>query len=343
MKIYPRCCAGALLLASLSLAASAHAQSDSSLSEVRKAYADVDYERTRSLAAAAIRHGGSDRASTSELYLLWATAAAAVDKTDEARQAFSYALASNPELKVDRNLSPKIRAPYLEARGAMSATDDKPPLDVALRLRQQELELALHDALQVAASLVISTRAGSGAPFSRRRFEAAPTQRVPKPPGAELQFFVQVFDRYGNVLFDLGTEDEPQRLVQVTSERPGPAPTLGNDASPMPYYVASGALAFLGLGAGGAATAMFVRREDAAREWNSSACERPGLTRAEQCGAVDARRKKAEYLALGFTAAGGALLIGSVVSLVLAPSSARTSVALDAGPDNLMLRFRTAL
>jgi hypothetical protein len=346
MNLSRICCAGAMLLGSLSLAASARAQADASLSEVRKAYADVDYERTRSLAAAAIRRGGSDRASTSELYLLWATAAAAVDKTDEARQAFTYALAANPELKLDRNLSPKIRAPYLEARGAMAGADDKPPLDVTVRPRKQELELALHDILQVAASLVVSTRAGEGTPFSRRRFEAAATRRVPKPVGSELQFFVQVLDRYGNVLFDLGTEEEPQRLVQVTSERPGPvAPTArGKDASPVPYYVTSGVLAGLGLAAGGAATAMFVRREDAAREWNSTACEQPGLTRAAQCGSVDDRRKKSEYLAIGFTAAGGALLLGSVISLVLAPSSSsRANVALDVSPDKLMLRLRTSL
>lgn len=344
MKVLPLGFAGAWLLASLSLSVSAQAQNSSSLSEVRRAYADVDYERTRALAATAIHRGGSGRASTAELYLLWATAAAAVDKTDEARQAFSHALAANPELKLDRNLSPKIRGPYLEARGAMSGTDDKPPLDVTLRPRKQELELELHDALQVAATLLVSTRVGQSAPFSRRRFEAAPTRRVPKPPGSELQFFVQVLDRYGNVLFELGNEEEPQRLLQVTSERPRRTQAEpASDASPVPYYVTSGTLAVLGLAAGGAATAMLMRREDAAREWNSSACEHPGLTRAAQCSSVDDRRKQAQYWAIGLSATGGALLVGSLVSFVLAPSSTRANVALDAGPDNLMLRFRTAL
>ena len=36
------------------------------------------------------------------------------------------------------------------------------------------------------------------------------------------------------------------------------------------------------------------------------------------------------------------LLVGSIVSLVLAPSS-HAHVALDAGPGNLMLRLRTTL
>jgi hypothetical protein len=345
MKLKTRfCAASAALFASLSLLPCAHAEPNASLSEVQKAYADVDYERTRSLSAAALERGKNDHASTGELYLLWATAAAAVDHADEARTAFSYAIAANPELKLDRNLSPKIRAPYLEARGAMSSTDGRPALEVTLRRHKQELELELHDVLHVAASLLVSTRALDGAAFVRRRFDAAPTRRLPTPQGSELQFVVQVRDRYDNVLFELGSEDEPQRLVQVTSSRSGPAePARTGSASAVPYYITSGALGLLGVAAGGFASVMYLRREDAARDWNGPACERPGVTRAEQCGPVDERRKRAQYLSVGFAAAGGALLVGGVISLVLAPSSSRADVALDAGPGNLMLRLRTTL
>jgi len=344
MKPASYCFLGAVLLACTSMAPHARAQAGSSLSEVQKAYADVDYEKTRSLAAAAVRHGGNAHAATSELYVLWATAAAALDQPDEARTAFACALAANPELKLDRNLSPKIRAPYLEARGSMSSQgDDRPPLEATLRLHKQELELGLYDALHVAASVVVSTRAAGATAFLRRRFDAAPTRRIPTPNGSELQFFVRVLDRYDNVLFELGSEDEPQRLLNVTTARPnGPASARESDANPTAYYVTSGALAVLGVAAGGVATAMYLRREDAAREWNGPDCERPGLSRAEQCAGVNERRLRDERLAIGLTAAGGALLVGSIVSLVLAPSS-HANVALDAGPGKLMLRLRTTL
>jgi hypothetical protein len=344
MKFAKLSCSVASLLACLGSVSLARAQAATSLSDVQKAYAEVDYERTRTLAAAAIQRGGGARAQTSELYLLWATAAAAVDHPDEARTAFSFAIASNPELKLERSLSPKIRAPYLEARGALSSTDARPPLAVTLRRHKQGLELELHDVLQVASAVAISTRAAESAPFVRRRFEATPTRRIPTPPGSELQLFVQVLDRYDNVLFELGTEEEPQRMVQVSSEKPSPARLApANGPSALPYYVTSGALAVLGLAAGGVATAMYVRREDAAREWNGSGCEQPGFTRAQQCGSVDDRRKKAQYLSVGFAATGGALLVSSVVTLVLAPSTSHADVALDAGPGNLMLRLRTSL
>jgi len=330
-------------LACGSLAPVARAQPGPGLSEVQQAYADVDYEKTRALASTAVRHGGNDRASTGQLYLLWATACAALDQADEARTAFTYALAISPGLKLERSLSPKIRAPYLEARGALSGAEDRPPLEATLRPRKQELELALYDALHVAVRVVVSTRAVGATLFTRRRFDAAPTRRIPTPNGAELQFFVQVLDRYDNVLFELGSEDEPERLVSVTpSTQNTPRSTRGSDANPVPYYITSGALAALGLAAGGVAIVMDVRREDAAREWNGPSCERPGLTRAEQCAGVDDRRVRAERLAIGLAAGGGALLVGSLVSLVLAPSS-HANVALDAGAGNLLLRLRASL
>jgi hypothetical protein len=200
--------------------------------------------------------------------------------------------------------------------------------------------------LQVAAGLAVYTRSSESAPFTRRRFDATPTHRLAKPAGADLQLFVQVLDRYDNVLFELGSEEEPQRLVQVSSDKSGSTrPVQSGRPNALPYYVTSAALGVLSLAAGGGATAMYIRREDAAREWNGSGCEQPGLTRDQQCGTVDDRRKKAQYLSVGFAAAGGVLLVSSVVSLVLAPSSSssRTDVAVDGGPGNLMLRLRTRL
>lgn len=327
--------------------ATAAAQADGpSLREVQKAYADVDYAGTRALAQAALEQGAHDRQATAELYLLLATAAAALDHAEDARTAFSFALAANPGLRLHKSLSPKIRAPYLEARGSLSATDGKPALDVTLQRRRQELELALHDALHVASSIELGTRADETADFVRRRLNAAPVRRVPTPHGSELQFFVRVLDGYGNVLFDLGTEEEPRRLALLGSPRPQPRTAKPqNEPSPLPYYWTAGALAALGLASGGAATVMFAQREDAAREWNGSSCEHPGSTRGEQCGEVDERRQRAESLSIAFGSAGGALLLGSLVTLVLAPSRARpsTTALVEAAPDHVMLRLRTAL
>lgn len=341
MRRAPSACWG-LFVACLAL--TSHAAAQTRLAEVERAYAEVDYERTRSLATAAVRQGKNDRAASGELYLLWAIAAAALDQHDEARRAFAHALAANPELKLERSLSPKIRAPYLEARGAMSGAGGQVPLELTVERRGRDVELGLRDNLNVAVALALWARARPTDEFTQRRFHPAPAHRVPLPAGSELQYFVQVLDAHGNVLFSSGTQEDPRRLVAVTPEAPPSVqPNRPQDRNPLPYYVASGALATLGVAAGSFATAMYLRREDAAREWNGPACEHPGMTRSQQCDAIDDRRQRAEYLSIGFGASAGALLLGGVVTLLLAPAAARPNVTLEAGAQDFMLRWRTRL
>jgi len=315
------------------------------LAETQRAYAEVDYDRTRRLAKEAIERGDHDRAATGELYLMWGLAAAALEQTEEARSAFLYALAVNPELKLDRSLSPKMRAPYLEARGSAAAADGKSPLELSIKRGNQALELVLRDSLSVAGTLELDTRSDDGASFTKRTFAAA-SRRIPIRASSEIQAYARVLDRYGNVLYEQGSETDPQRFSLLPSSRPPsnaqsfPTP----DVNRAPYLLTVGALAVLGVAAVGVATAMYIRREDAAREWNGPTCEHPGLSRAEQCAEVDDRRRRAEVLSVGFAAAGGALLIGSAVSLWLTPSSrAPAKVSIGAAPGNMMLQVAGAL
>lgn len=333
---------GALIAAALCVSAPVFAEGNPRLEEAQRAYSLVDYEGTRSAAKAGIEQGGNDATSTAELYLLWGTAAAALDQTDEARVAFTLALAANPELKLDRSVSPKIRGPYQEARGNVTSADGKAPLELTLQRKSHELLLTLRDRPNVAVVLELSTRTSNDQSFSRRRFAPSPSQRLPLPEGAELQYFLRVLDKHDNVLFEGGSADEPRRLAltSVTSTNTTTAPPA-TDVNAVPYYITAGSLAVLGLAAGGVATAMYLRREDAAKDWNGAQCERPGATRREQCAGVDDRRKDSERLAIGFAAAGGAFIVGSVVSLLLAPSSKpRTDVALGAAPGTVALRLR---
>jgi hypothetical protein len=314
------------------------------LVQVRRAYEAVDYAQTRELAASAIRRGGNDRATTAELYWLWGTAAAALDQPEEALSAFVHALATSPDRALDRGLSPKIRAPYLEARGKLG-TSTEAPLEVTLQRRHDRVELALRDTLGVAASVELGTRAPGAGSFARQRLPAAPINRLATPRGTELAFYARALDRHGNVLLELGSAEEPRRLVLVRSERSAPSPQLpaANDRAATTYYVVAGTLATLGLAAGGVATAMYVKRENAASDWNGSACERPGATRAAQCQSVDDRRERAENLAIGFGAAGGALLIGGAISALLAPrkTAGEAPLAVSASMSELSLSWKT--
>ncbi len=320
------------------------AQEMAPLSEAQRAYAAVDYEATRGLARDAVERGGNDRQTTAELYLLWATAAAALDQGEEARLAFSFALAANPQLKLDRNVSPKIRGPYQEARGSASSADGKPPLGLELRRTQQGLQVLLRDRLNVAARILLAAREQDADHFTQRRLDAAPTLLVPLARGKDLQAYVQVLDRHDNVLFELGRPAEPLRLRSMNAGRATRRESSHDrKPNPTPHYIAAGSLAALGLASGGVATVMFLRREAAARDWNGPGCEKPGSTRQQQCNSVNERRQQAEQLSIGFAAAGGGLLLGSLASILLAPSRAPSNLAVEAGPGNVMLRLRTTL
>ncbi len=341
----PTWLAGALLLALHASPLTAAAQSDSRLADARQAYAAVGYEGTRAHARAAIERGGNHQASTGAPYFLWALAAAALDRADEARSAFNYALAVNPQLKVDRSLSPKIRAPYLEARGALTRADGKPPLEVTARRRGRRLGLSVVDTLGLVETVALATRAQHAGAFSRQRFAPSPTRSV-EVSAERLEFFALLLDRHGNSLRELGNEGSPEALPAAPpppSEPPAPPSSAAADAARAPYYVTAAALGALGLLAGGVSTALFLKREDAAKEWNGPGCEKAGATRAAQCAKVDERRRDAEHSSIGFAAAGGALLVGGVVTWLLAPSSKRTSVSVETTSHAVVFGLRTPL
>jgi hypothetical protein len=94
--------------------------------------------------------------------------------------------------------------------------------------------------------------------------------------------------------------------------------------TPAPSYAAPQGLSYFwpvalgvtGLGALAAGVVFNVKRERAAHEWNGPACETPGLTRVEQCGAINDRVQTDERLSVGFYAGGGALLTAGVIALI---------------------------
>jgi hypothetical protein len=157
---------------------------------------------------------------------------------------------------------------------------------------------------------------------------------------------LNVLDAHDNVLLEHGSRDQPHRLALGSNARdPLAAGAAKTPASPTAYYATAGVLGVLGLASGVVAGVMHVRREEAAREWNGPDCEKPGLTRGQQCASIDERRQRAEYLAIGLSSAGGALLVGSVMSLLLAPSRSqpRDDLALEATPERFAVSWRTAL
>ncbi len=334
-----------LLVLGFSLAVSVPALAEpvGDLAMVEQAYAEVDPERTLELAQRAVERGGNGVRATTRLYFLLGVSAAALDRVEQARLAFTHLLALDPSLKLDRMLSPKVRDPYLEARARLEVDSDEPPLAVTLKGDARDLRLTLRDTLSVAAKVEVRQRRNPGGRFSLKRLEPSSSQRLqPAPgPGRQLEYSLRVLDRYGNVLLEQGTLTAPERLQLETTLVGSQGPAAHADRpSATPYYLTAGTLGGLGLLSGAGAAFFFVGREEAAKEWNSPDCELPGATRSQQCGDVDDRRRRSESLAVGLAAGSGALLVGSLVALLLAPGSPPPRVALAAREGDLRLTYR---
>jgi hypothetical protein len=319
-------CALAFALASLAPIAPARADETATLAAAERAYADVDFDKTRELAQAALHGGGHDPRETKRLYALIGISAAALEDEGEARDAFRRVLAIDPTTRLEQSLSPKMRAPYLEARGALAAAGEERPLDAAFEREGESFAVELRDASNIArrVELVLTTPGTSGG--RTLRFEprahtvVGEASRLPE----RFNYVLSVSDEHGNQLFVTRGQVVPAAPTPTASAvLASTAGTPPADRAPnrTPYFVTAGVLAAFGVGAVAGGVAAQLRREDAAEEWNGSGCEVPGQTRGEQCGDVDSARKTAENWAIGLYAAGGALLVGSLVTLLVAPNA----------------------
>lgn len=301
-----------------------------SLSSAEQAYQKVDYPATYEAACSALQQGRANVRQTLRLNVLCGIAAAALEKPEEARVHFRTALAIDPNLKLERDLSPKIRGPYLEAQGSWASADNR----LALGLVKRDDSLGLHFEIQDPAHLVASLRVLIRGPHDSqfRPLAAAPDASVNVALPSELvgttySYYALLVDASGNALRELGSATDPYEVrASLTPDHRAP---VTHPAAPSPNDTGASWFRWTLLGTGLAATAAGVyfniQREDRAKEWNSPACEQPGPTRMAQCGSIDAERARDQRAAIGLYAAGGLLIATSVTLWALdSPEHPRT-------------------
>jgi len=307
---------------------------NSGLAQAEKAYQSVDFPATHTLAKQALEAGGADREQTARLYVLLGISAAAQGDAEEAKTDFVVALAVKPSLKLDKGLSPKVRDPYLEAQGYWAASSDRLAVNAKPGSDQNHLVIQLTDPATLVSKVELRIAAAGTTPRPSFDLAAAPASRFALPAqlhGRSYEYTLRALDRYGNVLAERGSDADPELV------RPAPAHAGSADSANAPQkrsYLLPITLGVAGLGAVTAGVIFQVKRENAAQDWNGSGCEQPGQTRIQQCQTVDDRRQKYEHLAIGFYAAGGALLTGSVIALIAgrpAPSSTQRAGLLGCG------------
>ncbi len=196
----------------------------SHLERAEAAYEQIELEETLVHAVRALREGNNSRRQLARIYELIGIAAAALDRPDQAREAYTRMLALNPDAQVDRNLSPQMRSPFLEARGYWMSRAESLDAQAVYLERRGVVRVTLSDPLDMAEEIVVHVRVGAEVTFTELRREADEVIEVTIPGAAEaerVEYYVTVIDRFGNRLIDLGSDAEP--FVEREEVAPGPS------------------------------------------------------------------------------------------------------------------------
>jgi hypothetical protein len=321
------------------------AQTADPLQAAERAYQEVDFETQRSEATRALEAGHHDRPTLAHIYRLLGVAHAALNSPELAKQYFMKLLALDRDVALEHVLSPRLRTPYMEARGFWDVTSARLDLELALRESSRELQITINDPLSMGTRVRV-TALGSPA---RVVAELEPGPRLvigrqALAPHDGLPLQVELLDPHANVVAARVLRPEPLATGERTSVAAAPSPERGHDSTLPTLALALGGGALVALGVGVSA---HIIRENKASEWNGSDCERPGQgTREQQCGNVDDQRRSAQGVARVAYATGGALLVASVVSYALSdderePAMQVGQVACGPGPFAIGLRCST--
>jgi hypothetical protein len=287
--------------------------SDQELRAAEQAYRDVDFSGTHEHAVAGLAAGGARPERVARLAVLAGMAAAALERNDDARFAFILALAVDPSLKLDRNLSPKVRGPYLEAQGYWAAHADRLSLHALTRADGTHVSARLADPAHLVSTVALSVRARGQSAFQSTRHEPDTALSLAVPAvvaAAGYDYFVRALDSYGNILAEAGDEADPLSHAPPASA----APVEASPAKPR-SYVLPVTFGLLGVGAATTGVVFHLKREDAASEWNGPGCEQPGgSTRSEQCGDLEDEIRRDGRIAVASYAAAGVFFTAAVVT-----------------------------
>nr|MDQ3037434.1 tetratricopeptide repeat protein [Myxococcota bacterium] len=189
------------------------------LQAAEQAYVEVDFERTLEHASAALQAGGHSPDRLARIYQLLGVSAAALGDPDGARDFFERMLAIDPDATLDDTVPPRLRAPFLEARGVVSARTDELGAQVGIaRTEGGAVRVALTDPFGMARMVRVHARLEGGAEYTSAEAESGAEVLMPLP-GADtadrVEYWVEVLDPYGNQLAILGSEFEPRTVGRI--------------------------------------------------------------------------------------------------------------------------------
>lgn len=227
------------------------------LEQAEEAYLQVDFDEAARLAQGALETGDNDARRVFRIYQIIGFARAVAGDAEGARNAYMRMLAVRPDAQGDRDQSPQLRAPLLEARGYWANRSERFGLDLLPSTAQRGMRVRLSDPLRMAASITLYTRSLGDFSYDEARLPPRSSQLTPVSQlgdGEAIEYYAAIYDPYGNQLFTVGSEDEPRRFGELATVAATPAQNDSNQGSlfrsPVFWSIAGAVLVAGGVTAG---------------------------------------------------------------------------------------------
>jgi hypothetical protein len=322
-----------------------------------KALQPGDPTQAAQRAEVALFAGALKPAQWAELNFTLGVARARLGDMESARRAFICALALDPTRRLESSAPVEVRSPFMEARGFWSQYTERLAASAALSEDGTTLLVSLIDPAALSARVLVRVRGVGQARFVETALPPASSMLVSLealPRQAGVEYSLALIDENANRLWQLGTDDAPlsaqgarpvPEVEPVLHEPPAHAAPAASAAatqevrSARPYYIGA-TLSLLGAGAALVVAGVnHAERQHLASRWNHADCDGEGTTRGEVCQHEHYQLERAQRMAVGFYAAGGAALVAGLITLIAAPRrSERRSTRASSGA--LALRCR---
>lgn len=240
----------AVLVSSATLFAARAAAQETEMERAEAAYLDVDFEGTRTHALEALREGGHSPQELVRIYSLLGISSSALGDEDAARDYFVRMLGLDANATLDDSVPPRLRNPFLEARGQWSARQGRLEVETGLDRASSAVRVELRDPTGMARVLRVAARLEGTAEYTVQEYQSQTVLAAPLAGAADadrVEYYVEVLDMHNNVILAEGSAFAPHVLGRAPTggggDGGGGGPTIFEEPI---FWIIVGAVALAG-------------------------------------------------------------------------------------------------
>lgn len=209
------------------------------LALAEQAYLDVDFETIQLHGEDALAGGRLTPQQLVRVYQLLGIAAVALGDSEAAHRYFVVMLAIDPAARLPSTVPPRLRGPYMEARGEVSARSQQLTAEVGLAHAEGGVRVVVTDPFELVRRLRVHARVEGAAEYETTEREVQGEVLVPVAGGSSaerVECWVELVDQFGNRVLQLGDAIEPRVLFGRAEVSATTGPTPGGNVLEEPAF-----------------------------------------------------------------------------------------------------------